>query len=73
MSYFYIRLSTWGTTTPHIVDEEAIYQAERGMNYLNPDEYDFLCEAESMHDAEKFYDEELSRYYFDQMTEVGHP
>jgi len=53
MTGYYIRLDTWGTNTPNIVDDKAIYQAERGMNYLNPDDYDFLCEADSLHDAEE--------------------
>lgn len=36
MRSYYIRTATFGTGAPHIIDEEAMYQAERKMNYLNP-------------------------------------
>ncbi len=70
---YFIRIETYGTETPDIIDEEAMYQAERGMNYLNPDEYDYLCEADCIRDAEKYYEEELNRYRFDQYAEAMHP
>ena len=73
MTGYHIRLDTWGTNTPNTVDDKAIYQAERGMNYLNPDDYDFLCEADSLHDAEEVYFEELSNYIFDCVAESTHP
>ena len=73
MKEFYIKMSTWGTATPNIIDDEAMYQAERGMNYLNPNDYDFLCEAECLHDAEEFYFEELSKQIFDCVAEAAHP
>ena len=73
MKEFYIKLSTWGTKTPNIVDDEVIYQAERGMNYLNPDDYDFLCEADTMREAEDFYFDELSNQMLDCISEYQHP
>ena len=73
MTQFYIKMSTWGTETPNIVDDEAIYQAERGMNYLNPDDYDFLCEADTAREAENFYFEELSEQMFNLAAEAAHP
>ena len=73
MKSYYIKISTWGTETPNIIDDEVMVQAEQGKNYLNPDEYDFLCEAECMKDAEEFYFEELSEEIFNTIAEAGHP
>lgn len=46
MMSYYIRTATYGTNTPHIIDEEAMYQAEHGINCLNADEFMYHCEAE---------------------------
>lgn len=73
MKEWYIRTATYGTNNPHIVDEEAIYQAERGMNYLNADEFEFLCEADCLHDAKEQYWEEFSRMANDYVAEYLHP
>jgi hypothetical protein len=73
MEEYYIRISTYGTNEPHIVDEESMYQAERGMNYLSPDEFMFLCEAECLHDAEEQYWKEFSETAFDEEGERTHP
>lgn len=73
MREYYIRIDTYGEGTPHIIDEEGMYQAERGMNYLNPDEFMFLCEADCMADAKEFYLEEFSRKAFDKEAERFHP
>lgn len=73
MTEFYIKMSTWGTATPNIIDDEAMSQAERGMNYLDPDDYDFLCEADTVHEAEDFYFDQLSSTVFDCMAEAMHP
>lgn len=73
MKCYYIRIQTWGTNLPDIIDEEAMYQAEQGMNYLNPDEYEFLCEAEHMAAAKEFYWEEFSRMANDMVAERFHP
>lgn len=72
MAEYYIRIPTWGTTEPHIIDEAAIEQAERGVNYLNPDDFMFLYEAESIEDAEVMYWEEFSRYVNDLFAESMH-
>ena len=55
MREYYIATLTYGTSQPIIIDEEAMYQAERGMNYLNPDDFMFLCEATCMADAKEQY------------------
>ena len=73
MKEYYIRIQTLGTNLPDIIDEEAMYQAEQGMNYLNPDEYMFLCEAEHMFAAKEFYMEEFSRMANDMVAEHRHP
>ena len=73
MTAFFINMSTWGTPNPQIIDDEVMCQSERGKNYLNPDDFDFLCEAETARDAEKFYFEEFSNYVFDHIAECTHP
>lgn len=73
MTEFYIQLSTWGTETPNIVDDEAIYQAERGMNYLDANDFDFLCEADCLRDAENYYFDEISKAAFEAIAESNHP
>lgn len=73
MKSYYIRTATYGTNTPHIIDEEVMHQAERGMNYLNPDEFMHHCEADNMHDAEEQYWEEFSQMAFDHEAEKDHP
>ena len=73
MKEFYIRINTYGTGTPHIIDEEAMYQAERHMNYLNPDDFMFLCEAENMAEAKAQYWEEFSQMANDAEAERMHP
>lgn len=70
---YYVRISTYGTNAPHIIDEEAMYQAEHKMNYLNPDEFMFLCEADCMHDAKEQYWEEFSQLANDYIAEKEHP
>ena len=73
MKEFYIRIETYATPNPHIVDEEQMYQAERGMNYLNPDEFMFLCEADNLHEAHEFAMEEFSTAANDAFAERLHP
>lgn len=73
MREYYIRIDTYGTNTPHIIDEEAMYQAERGMNYLNPNDFMFHCEAECLHDAQEQYWEDFSTMANDAVAERLHP
>lgn len=70
---YYIQLSTWGSETPNIIDAETMENAERGLNYLNPEDFNYLCEAGCLHDAEEFYFEELSEAIFDAYAEQFHP
>lgn len=73
MKEYYIRTATYGTNTPHIIDEEAMYQAERGITQLNPDEFMFYCEDDCMHGAMEQYWEEFSRMANDAFAERLHP
>lgn len=70
---YFIKITTWGTDMPQIIDEETLQQAERGGNYLNPDDYDFLCEADCIEDAEDYYSEALSDEIFSRIAERDHP
>lgn len=73
MNNYYIRILTYGTSAPHIIDEETLLQAERGENYLNPDDFMFHCEAHTMEEAIEYHDEERSRAMFDKEAERLHP
>ena len=73
MREYYIRTATYGTNQPDIIDDEAMYQAERGMNPLNLDEYMFHCEADNLHDAKEQYWDEVSRLHNDRIGERSHP
>lgn len=73
MTIFYIRTATYGSSTPHIVDQDTMDQAERGMNYLNPDEFMYHCEAENMNAAEEQYWKEFSQMACDYQAEKDHP
>lgn len=73
MNTYYIRIDTYGTNNPHIIDEETMYQAERGMNYLDADEFMFCCDADCLHDAKEQYWEEFSHMAFDTEAERLHP
>ena len=73
MKSYFIRTASYGTNKPHIIDEEVMYQAEHGMNYLNPDEFMYHCEADNIHDAMESYWEEFSRMANDSFAESMHP
>ena len=64
MREWYIRTETYGTTQPHIVDEEAMYQAERGMNYINPNEFIYLCDADCLAEAIDYHAQEAADVAF---------
>ena len=72
-THFYIRILTYGTSTPHIIDEETLHQAELGNSYLNPDDFMHLCEAHTMEEAIEYHDEERSRAMNDMYAERLHP
>ena len=69
---YYIQISTWGSDTPNIIDADTMENAELGLNYLNPEDFDYLCEADCIHDAEEFYFEEQRRSIFDAYAEQFH-
>ena len=73
MKAYFIRTNTYGTNTPHIIDEETMEQAEKGRNYLNPEEFMFHCEADSMNEAEEQYWKEFSEMACDYMAEKDYP
>lgn len=52
MANYYIDYKNSGE---HIIDEATLKSAEAGKNYLNPDDFMFLCEADSLEDAQDKY------------------
>lgn len=73
MNCYYIRLSTYNTPNPCIIDEDTLIQAERGENYLDPEDFMLLCEASSMEDATKVYWKEFSENWNQIEGERDHP
>ena len=73
MTGFFIKISTYGSTTPNIITEKVFQQAEQGKNYLNPDDYDFLCDAESVQEAEEFYYNKVGEEQMIAYFESFHP
>lgn len=58
MKNYYIKEETYGSAFPHIIDEKIMKKAELEMNYLEPDDYIFYCEADSLEEAvEKYWDD----------------
>lgn len=51
MISFDIRIETYGTKMPDIVPSSVIDAAERGENYLNPDEYMYFGDFENIEAA----------------------
>ena len=52
MANFYIN---YRINEEQIIDERTLEDAENGKNYLNPDDFMFLCEANSLEDAQDKY------------------
>lgn len=52
MANFYIN---YRSNEEQIIDERTLENAENGNNYLNPDDFMFLCEADSLEDAQDKY------------------
>lgn len=52
MTNFYIN---YRSKSELIIDQETLEDAESGKNYLNPDDFMFLCEADSLEDAQDKY------------------
>lgn len=73
MNNYFVNIMSYCTATPIIIDEETLLQAERGENYLDPEDFMFLCEAPSMAEAIKCHDEEFSRHLNDIEGERLHP
>ena len=73
MKSYYISISTYGTPSPDIIDDETMLQAEIGANYLKPEAYMYLCDGDCMHDAVEQYFDEFSRMANDEFAEKMHP
>ena len=73
VSEYFIRIDTYGTQCPDIINAETMVKAMDGLNYLNPDDYEHLCWAEDELNAENYYFEELSELIFTRIAERDHP
>lgn len=70
---YYIKLSTWGEVEPEIIDDEQMRQAELGLTDRDPDDYDYLCEAETLREAYRGYWDAVSDEYAQREAEKYHP
>lgn len=74
MSAYFCRISDYGKSTMNIIDEKTLIAAENGENYLDAEDYNFLCEANSIEEADKYYWEvEFNEYVGGLMAERDHP
>ena len=53
MKAYYINTRTWDRPDAEIIDEITMENAEQGLNSLNPEEFLFLCEADSLEQAKE--------------------
>ena len=58
MKAWYIKISTYGTDTPFIVDERGI----DNVIYSNFDDFMFLCDASCLDDAKEKYLKEIAQW-----------
>ena len=73
MKAWYIKSADYREYNAHIIDEDIMKQAEQGKNYLNPDDYDFLCDASSADEARKIHLDERSAMLNQEFGEWDHP
>lgn len=52
MASFYIN---YRLLEAQIIDEKTLQDAEKGLNYLNSDDFIYLCDADSLEEAEDKY------------------
>lgn len=69
---YYISIETYGTNHPHIIDDNSMDKAEVGLNYLCPDDFMYLCDAEDMQSAVDYYFDIFSQLCFDIEAEKYH-
>lgn len=55
MASFYINYRNNRLLEEQIIDEKTLQDAEKGLNYLNPDDFIYLCDANSLEEAEDKY------------------
>ena len=73
MKTYYINMNTIDQYDAHIIDDAALEAAERGGNYLNADDFMFLCDAESFEQAKAIWVEEWNQSVFNREAEKHHP
>lgn len=73
MTTYYISMKTWDNLDAIIIDEATLEAAEHGLNYLNPDDFTFLCEADSMEQAKEIWAKEWNQMVGDRLMEANHP
>ena len=73
MKNYYINMKTWEDLDAQIIDEETLAAAEQGRNYLNPDDFTYLCEAESLEQAKEAWAKEWNQMIGDRQMEANHP
>ena len=63
MKSYDIKIQSYGTLGPEIVESSLVDAAERGENYLNPEEFMHWGEFESLEDALQAYNNEAAELY----------
>ena len=63
MKSYDIKIQSYGTLDPEIVESSLVDAAERGENYLNPEEFMHYGEFESLEDALQAHYNEAAELY----------
>lgn len=53
MKAYFINTTTWDSPDAEIIDGITLEKAEQGLNDLNPEDFLFLCEADSIDQAKE--------------------
>ena len=73
MKTYYININDLDKLDAQIIDERTLEDAERFKNYLNADDFTYLCEAENMEQAHEAWAKEWNESVFDRIAERHHP
>ena len=53
------KVDSFHTCDPMVIDLKTMEKVEKGLNYLDPDDFVFLCEADSLEDAVQRHRQDL--------------
>jgi len=67
---YYVRILEYGEPNVSLIDEVAMQQAERGENYLNPDDYMLFGDFSSAEEARQAYADECGSLALEKLLDA---